>query len=171
MRSVGLVALGWRVPGTRRRGCCARRVNREVEGSMSVDLGDVCVSTYVRLLFRAPALRVFTLAAQVHKLRQNSSTPTTRPISHTTTGASACITPGSAQSAARPRGKIGDRPHGDAHSTQFRNLRFCSPTTSRTQALAPSGPNPPPHNHVPSRRLVLQSAPHHPLCVGRRSHS
>jgi hypothetical protein len=47
---------------------------------MSVDLGDVCVSTYVRLLFRAPALRVFTLAAQVHKLRQNSSTPTTRPI-------------------------------------------------------------------------------------------
>ena len=80
MRSVGLVALGWRVPGTRRRGCCARRVNREVEGSMSVDLGDVCVSTYVRLLFRAPALRVFTLAAQVHKLRQNSSTPTTRPI-------------------------------------------------------------------------------------------
>ncbi len=113
---------------------------------MSVDLGDVCVSTYVRLLFRAPALRVFTLAAQVHKLRQNSSTPTTRPIRPNptlTTGASACITPGSAQ-ALRPRGKIGDRPHGDAHSTQFRNLRFCSPSTSRTQALAPSGPNPQP---------------------------
>jgi hypothetical protein len=80
----------------------------------------------------------------------NSSTPTTRPDkpqppkpkSHTT-GASACITPGSAQSTA-PRGKIGDRPHGDAHSTQFRNLRFCSPSTSCTQALAPSGPNPQP---------------------------
>jgi hypothetical protein len=46
--------------------------------------------------------------------------------------------------ALHPRGKIGDRPHGDAHSTQFRNLLFCSPSTSRTQALAPSGPNPQP---------------------------
>jgi len=45
--------------------------------------------------------------------------------------------------------------------------------TSRTQPLAPSGPNPQPHPvqyHVPSRRLVLQSAPHHPLCVGRCTH-
>jgi hypothetical protein len=70
MRSVGLVALGWRVPGGQAQGMVRGVCNREVEGSMSVDLGDVCVSTYVRLPFRAPALRVFTLAAQVHKLRQ-----------------------------------------------------------------------------------------------------
>jgi len=119
---------------------------RCVEGSMSVDLGDVCVSTYMCGCFFVPlrcGLRVFTLAAQVHELRQFFHAYYEAQIPHSQQERPHASLP-ALPKALRPRGKIGDRPHGDAHSTQFRNLRFCSPSTSRTQALAPSGPNPQP---------------------------
>ena len=64
-----------------------------------------------------------------------------------------------------------DRGHIAMH-TSATVLPTDAPSTSCTQPLAPSGPNPQPHKQVPSPippARVLQSAPHHPLCAARCS--
>jgi hypothetical protein len=62
--------------------------------------------------------------------------------------------------------KIGDTFMGHIAMHTFATVLLLTVHLSHTGRSPSSGPNPPPHNHVLSRRLVLQSAPHHPRLRG-----